>query len=264
MILPEDDLFIDYRTSCTNEEAVAKMLGWMKGCGRKRVINMTEYGIPANELPYLHSLESSLEEQLMEIRNAAQHEFYKALEADAPHDVLVEKENAVIKCGEQIEMAGIYLADIDDELAKRKSPALRIDQEATNKSGIRHITLRSLKEWARAEYGVVIDLSSTPQPVADAQQKQQEAREGKPEGWSSATKAENVYTLLAYLIEDIVSRTPSCKKDGGLNVDATACKIEGMIEKANNGQKVKALSQESIKSHIEESMANRKKKLVGE
>lgn len=162
MILPEDDVFIDFKTNCTKEEAVAKMLGWTKGALRKRVISVTENGIPADELPYLQIFEGPLEDYLIDLRNAAVDEFYKSLETDAPHDVIVDKENAVKKCDEQIQLAGTYLAGITDELAKGKLSTLRIDKEATNKTGKKHITIQSLHDWALEKYGINILGLSTP------------------------------------------------------------------------------------------------------
>lgn len=160
MILPEDEVIIDLKTSCTKDEAVAKMLGWMKGSIRKRVINVTEHGIPADELPYLHTFEGPLESYLVDLRNAATDELLKAFEMDAADDVRVEKDNAVDKCVEKIELAHAYLADIDDELAKGELSALRIDKENTRKFGEERITIRSLHDWALKKYGLHILTSS--------------------------------------------------------------------------------------------------------
>jgi hypothetical protein len=69
MINAEDDVIYDLSTSCSVEVAVAKLLGWMQGHIRQRITKVTEHGISEDQLRYIPSMENSLQQQLMELRN---------------------------------------------------------------------------------------------------------------------------------------------------------------------------------------------------
>lgn len=97
MVNPEDEIHIDFQTSVTKEEAVAKMLGWMQGPIYPKYIQVTENGISADQLTSLHFMDGSLKEQLLELRETARSEFLDAVEADLPFETIREKEEAVEK-----------------------------------------------------------------------------------------------------------------------------------------------------------------------
>lgn len=256
MILPEDDLLIDYRTSCTKDEAAAKMLGWMRGFLRKQVINLTEHcSIPADELPFLHSLEGSLKENLNNQLHAAQRELNDVLLAGAADETIEEKLKAVSECNELIQKAGLYLSAIDDELTKGESSALRIDKDATETFGILLITLRSLDKWTREEYGIsILDspaIVNEPSKGAASTLRQDESRRDKT-GVTQNTinNSHNHLTFNNYEITNIHSSTPSTEdtpeSPPGIKID---------IEKnQNQKKKPKMLQQEdavldAIKRH---------------
>lgn len=153
MINPEDEIIIDSRTSCTKDEAAAKLLGWMQGTIRKKYIKVTEHGIPEDQLAHLHSLDVSLSDQLVELREPVRQLLSKATKGSKEFSKMNE---AVKDIDEVIKKAMSYLLDIDDELDKGENSALKIDHEATNKTGVIHIKLRSLDKWARLKYGIRI------------------------------------------------------------------------------------------------------------
>jgi hypothetical protein len=70
--------------------------------------------------------------------------------------VFLDKDFAVRRFDALTIDAATYLADINDELAKGGASALRIDSMATAKSGVVHISLRSLDDWASRRYGISI------------------------------------------------------------------------------------------------------------
>ena len=45
MIKSEEEITVDFSASCTIEEAIAKMLGWLQGPQFKKEIKSTKYGI---------------------------------------------------------------------------------------------------------------------------------------------------------------------------------------------------------------------------
>lgn len=153
MINPEDEIIVDSRSSCTKDEAAAKLLGWMQGTIRKKYIKVTEHGIPADQLAHLHSLDGSLSDQLVALREPARRLLSKAAKGSKEFSKMNE---AVKDIDEVIKKAMSYLLDIDDELDKGENSALKIDHEATNKTGVIHIKLRSLDKWARLKYGIRI------------------------------------------------------------------------------------------------------------
>ncbi|MDO9273348.1 MAG: hypothetical protein Q7T94_10065 [Rugosibacter sp.] len=161
MINPEDEILVDIRTSCTKDEAVAKLLGWMQGHIRQKYVRVTLHGVSEDQLPYLHSLDRPLQEQLLELREAARHQLIEAAESDATFMEMQAKENAVIKADDQINQAATYLLDIDDEIRRGEESELIIDRQATESTGSAHITIRSLDKWAREKYGKQILGSSS-------------------------------------------------------------------------------------------------------
>ncbi|SDZ11710.1 hypothetical protein [Nitrosomonas halophila] len=131
MINPEDVIIPNLNTSCTVDEAVAKMLGWLQGPIRKAIININEYGIPENEMPTLPDLQCSLKEHLMEVQNAARQNFIKALEEfyDAKEDSEKDEKAAEVermelevnKCNKLLVDAYKYKVAIEEEISKKDS-----------------------------------------------------------------------------------------------------------------------------------------------
>ena len=116
MINPEDEIIVDDSISCTKEVAIAKLLGWLKGPIRSKVIKVNEYGISEDQLPFLHSMEDSVQAQALELREAARQELIAAAEADATFEELKEKDEAVAHAESLMVKAHIYKMDIDEEL----------------------------------------------------------------------------------------------------------------------------------------------------
>ncbi|PTQ79283.1 hypothetical protein [Nitrosomonas ureae] len=269
MFNTEDDIIPKLKASCTKEEAVAKMLGWLQGPIRRRVIQVTEQGISADLMPHLSQLESSLEEQLLELRNAARTGFFKALEEDALIDIIEEKENVVIECDNQIKLAATYLESISDEVAKGNASTLRIDREATSKSGITHITLKSLKIWALKEFGISLDPFSAQKTAIYAPQQQQELpaeeiqqiddQSNQREDWPSPIKAKTFKITTAFLIDAFAKTSKDfLKKDNTPNINAIAKHLENLAKEANDDNPVLGQSSETIRRSLAESIGTRK------
>lgn len=254
MINAEDAILIKSETSCTKEEVVARMLGWMQGPIHKKLVEVTEYGIPEDELPFLHALDDSLEEQLRERRDIAQHEFYKALEENTSYDVLKEKESAVTQCDKLIETAGIYLADIDDEIAKGESSVLRIDEEVTKKTGIIHLTLGSVNKWISDKYGISVNTSQAPHSLLrNLQETPIHQQENKSDqNGSTEANVENFYTTFAFLVEAFAETSPKDyqKANGELNISAIAEHLHTRARKTNINCELIGQGHEAIETRI--------------
>lgn len=282
MINAEDEVLVDFSTSCTKDVAVAKMLGWMQGHRRKRVVTVTEHGISEEQLPYLYSLEGSLADHLIELREAASQELTTAAEKYASEkirwdkdesgkntafEILERKEKAVAEYDALIDKAGTYLLDIEEELDKGKSSDLKIDQEATKRSGYTHLTINSVDHWARSKYGISIKKDpvsgSLPEDNPKLPQATQQEQESDRRGGLGKTKANNLYTTLAFLVEAFSKTSTKYNKDTGPNVKAIAEELKKYATETNNKEKLSGQSSEAIKDRIEEAMKIRKSKLPG-
>ena len=121
MINAEDDIIVNLRTSCTKDEAVAMLLGWLRGPIKPRNIQISEDGLSLDQLPFLQSLEGSLQDQLQELVDAAS-----------------------------------QARDIDDEINSHTNHRLIVDEFETNRTGEQHISISSLDRWARDEHQIPI------------------------------------------------------------------------------------------------------------
>ena len=155
MIEAEDDIYIESKTSSTREEVAAKLIGWLQGSVRRRIIQIDSFGrISEDQLPTAHSLGGPLLNQLEELRDEAQLEFVNALVSGS--ECFVQLEEAVNQKTELIEKTMIHLATFDDEISKGESCALRLDKVATAKFGIDHYTNISIGQWAQKTFGISI------------------------------------------------------------------------------------------------------------
>jgi len=158
MINAEDEIYIDDRSSCTRDEAIAKMLGWMQGHVRKRFIKVTARGVSEDQLADLASLDEPLLEMLADLREVARQDFIQTFEDDADLDVIIKKDESVAMLDSLINKAVAYGFAFDQEAGMPQS-TLCIDQSATEETGITHFTLNSVDQWSRRQWGVAIEPS---------------------------------------------------------------------------------------------------------
>lgn len=278
MIKPEDEIIINFDTGCTVEEAVAKMLGWLQGPKRLRTIRINENGISADQMPYLPTLEDSLEAHLIELRDAVNQDYVDAVnefpsansedEKRAKHEEICQKNKIVKNFDDLIEKAFQYKLDIKRELSKGKSSALAIDKKAKKKSSKKHITITSLHDWALEKYGISIEPTLNQRPASNHQQEQiieQQEQTVEQQGedhkhdkgdWSSETKRENVYTTFALLVEAFVEIAPNkYKHNDKPNVKNIAEHIEKLAKQANNNYFLSGQRSESIRKLIAEAIS---------
>ncbi|MCH9665091.1 MAG: hypothetical protein K0U41_04510 [Gammaproteobacteria bacterium] len=281
---------VDTRTTFTKEEIAAKMIGWMRNATRNNAIKVNEHGLSTDQMMCLPFIEASLEEQLNEICESARRELIDALEkyvdTEEPSevkvkdtsDILEEKRNIaeaykrindkitqkiaiVVNSRELAVRARNYLIDIEEELAKGDSSILKIDRATTDKFDIIYLTLISAAEWAHKKYGISIDDSLSPQPSDQDQPGLPQENETSPEGEFSKTKAKNLYTTFAFLVEGFAEKAPKYRKNGEVNITAIAKELEKLASTANKGEKLSGQSSEAIKSCIEEALKIKKSKL---
>lgn len=85
---PETDVIINIQTTCTRDEAVAKLLGWSRGRYFPRSVQVTKHGIDVVDLGLVSHFEGSVQEQLAVIYEKARSEFIDAAETGESHETL--------------------------------------------------------------------------------------------------------------------------------------------------------------------------------
>lgn len=261
---PADGTFIDDRESCTVQEAVAKLIGWMRGKSRLAIIRMNEDGgLVPEDLPLLPSLEGSVQDMLDRQWEAARRALRRVEEGGAPIELIKEKKEALLDVEETIQRAATYLIEIEDEIVLDTASRLILDESAEAKTGEMHITLSSLQSWALSKYGISIREAVAPDE-AISEQEESPNRKLLNEGWLSPTKAGHLYTTLAFLVDAFAdSRNIYKSKSGELFESNVANELAEMAKKANDGIRLSGQSKESILDRIEFAMRARRSKLPG-
>ena len=254
------DFLLEFKKSCTKREAVARLFGWVTGpiYNNQEFIISEEEFLYESDLIYANELKDTLENTFRDLLEPLQCELDEAISTNASDDVIKEKEAAFDECSAKIYKAERYLIAIEEELCKGESSVLKIDQEATRKSGISHIMLGSFDQWARDNYGIVI-LQPTEAQHLNKSQSENLKRSGGQKNPRS-TKLDNVYVTFAFLLEEFFSST-RYQNDGKMNVSTMAEHIEALINDSNNNQKLPGQSHEAIKTRIEDAMEAKKQKL---
>jgi hypothetical protein len=169
MAYPSVDCIINLRKkSCSIEDAVAKLLGWLKGPVSHGSIRVDNGPITIEQLEYLDTLVFSLEDHLISLRQDAIYKLDDAVIADAPDDVKRPLLDAAIDVEFLIEKAKGYFLDIQEELDKGELSELVEDHSEKDASGKAYITIKSLDRWSRKRYGIKIPdavVTSAPEQI---------------------------------------------------------------------------------------------------
>lgn len=165
MINPEDETIIVNALSCTKDEAVAKMLGWMRSPVRLKYIKVSSLGIQPDQLEHMHSIEGSVLDLLNEQREIARNALLDLAEEAATtqddsqrntlHDLINQKDSDIVMWQSLINKASSYLHAIDTELTKGKLSTLKVE-ETPGDSDAPLIMLDSLDKWAKANFGITV------------------------------------------------------------------------------------------------------------
>lgn len=226
---------IDMSTSCTKDQAVMKLLGWSKDIFTSTQIHLPEDGLWLDQLPSISHHTLNLEEELKQLHERARLEYQQAFppevgttEFDAEKhfgapgvlEKLTEKQEALEDVKALIRRARNYAMDIEEELHKEDS-SLRRDMDAIERTGVLHITLRSLDAWRVVHYGA----KSTSTPIAVHAEKSALVAELKSiftnddvSGFSKGEKSFYVTFMNAIETLAAIKHGTCVKADGSLNV----------------------------------------------
>ncbi len=208
------NILIDQRTSCTTDQATAILLGRRSWDPIYHDQNPDADPEEVHE-QFMEWLDISIFEDLMYERDG----YLIALD-----DALGDEENKrnevqvalcrerIVQCDDTIRRAKLILCDIDDELAKGAQSRLRRDNVATDKSGQVHLTLSSLKEWAKGRDYTAMAIEVSPVQIAPPALNGSEIDEPllNSKGGMTAKSARSFLVTFAVLLEQFVVVT---KKD---------------------------------------------------
>ena len=155
MSYPITDSIIEFKTSCTIDDAVAKLLGWLKGPIYISSIRVDQ-PITLEHLENLDSLVFSITDHLESLRDEAIYKYDDAISADAPEDVRSSLLEAYGNTLSLIERANLFIIDINEELNKKDSSSLTIDSTSNVDDDKIRITIKSLDQWAKKKYGIAV------------------------------------------------------------------------------------------------------------
>ncbi len=246
---PTENVILDLRTSCTKDEAAAKLIGWMKGHVRHEYpSHLDDDEITVDNFVYTHSLVYGLQEQLTILLNAEWNRYYDAIACvDETKEMCDDNFAAIAECDDLVRRVATYLCDIDEELDKEfeqsGSSALKIDRRTTESSGEIHITLRSLDQWAQKKYGISILDSVTSVTAASVMEIANAAVVGRKslddeadsKGRLSRAVADRIYTTFAITLEAYVATLSEeyLKSDGSMHQSFIAEHLQKLAGEAN-------------------------------
>jgi hypothetical protein len=227
-----------WSTSCSIDEALKYLFGWLRGPIRD------SWG-PGNDHPDgIDMCDISLDEILTNDRESADVNYSNAKLENASGEIIAEKLAELKKCDLLIEKAHRFLCDIDDEIAKGENSALRIDQITTKNPKLPYITIASLDQWARDKYNIHIFNPLHAQTGTE--------EETSLKGGLSKTKATNLRITFALLVEEFATKAPGYQNNGKPNVSTIAREIAKLAKKDPRG--LSGQSEEAIKGCIEDAM----------
>jgi hypothetical protein len=144
---PTFEYTLNLKTSVTIDEAVAKMLGLMRGAVRG-----PESALINTDLNYLPELTFELEAYFENLREIHTQNVIDVFGRESTDDEKSAAYYDLLKCDQLINKTVEYKSAIDLELALGNESVLKIDQKQTEEYGDEHIYLASLDEWVKQKY----------------------------------------------------------------------------------------------------------------
>lgn len=223
------------QASYTLDDAIAHLLGLLKRGLVKSEIKVTLSGVVPEDLHEISTLPGTLNEHLIALTNAALSE--GNTEEAARIDRLLKD-------------ADIYMQYLTDEIAKGPDSAIRIDQDATQQTGVRHFTLKSINDWHKAnkaelDQALGIDDSGTHSTI-----QRDITDNGNPSSTTKVRNLNNTLGLLLQLIIDLKGCPGDLKKDKEPNYLNLAKRIED-INNQEFKSKIPSQSSESVRKVLQ-------------
>lgn len=264
---PGPETFTDNSESCTKEEAVAKLIGWMRGTLRRNLIELDEFGaILADQLPYLHTIEGTVLDMAYDQLSAALLALRFAENDGADETAIALRKQAVSDTERQYAAAAKYTAALDMEIAKKSSSSLEFDSAAKELTGELHITIDSLEKWASEKYGISVSvLPNIPFVVSPSTDEQDRPsyQDLMDKGWLSPVLAGHMQRTLALAMIALANTRDVFRTgDSTVNVSGIAMELEAIAKHESSGE-LKGQKVRSITTRLEDALLNLKNNLPG-
>ena len=167
MIYPEDETVIVKIDSCSKDEAVAKLIGWMRNPKRLKNVKTTPMGLNPEYLEHMPTVfGGSILELINQQREIARNKLLEIVDEsiacndeslkDSFLDSINKQDDVIKNWDETLEKAILYLNAIEKELSKGTYSELQLDEELTQANGNAFITLLSLCDWAKQRFSISI------------------------------------------------------------------------------------------------------------
>lgn len=148
---PFTDHILNLATSLSTDEAVAKMLGLLRGA--VRCLGPTSIN---SDLEYSPELTYDLKDYLQNMREKSVDKLIKVFGESSDEDEKADAYYEVLRCDKLINKAQEYLAAINYELSHAENSRLKLDPVQTQANGESYIYLASLDEWVKQKYNFSI------------------------------------------------------------------------------------------------------------
>ena len=228
-------LTLSAQASYTLDDAIAYLLGLLKRGLVKSEIKVTLSGVTEEDLHEISTLPGTLNEHLIALMNAALSE---------------GNTDEVGRIDQLLIAADTYMQYLTDEIAMGPGSAIRIDQDTTLETGVRHYTLKSINDWHKAnkaelDQALGIDDSGT-QPTIQRDM----SDNGNPTSTTKVRNLNNTLGLLLRLIIDLKGCPGDLKKDTEPNYLNLAKRIED-INNEEFKSKIPSQSAESVRKVLQ-------------
>jgi hypothetical protein len=209
MTIPEYKKIVAKRTSYTQDEIVAKMIGWLRGPIHPKNIEITHSYFTEDQLIHLTELEVSLTEHLTQLLNAA-YEDYSKCGDDVPYYIAIAKEEEIERIEELSKKAFAYGAAFAHELMLGQGCMLAKDEDSSEKLGENCYTIISAEKWAQSKYSISIVNYVDPKCLS-IEDGLVVPRDYDSDGFNK-TVVNNFYITFALLIEAFIEADPNYAK----------------------------------------------------
>ena len=273
MINRKYDIAVGPQLTCTVEEAVARLLGWMQPERRNEAIQRAKDGVPSAHVPYVMSIQhpSSF---LRDVKSNALAEHFTAINANVKAELLDELKQTILDLDAEAAEAQRFDAAIREELRKKEESALRVDFFGSERERRQCIYFTSLDRWAKEKYNSSVFESPEGKPSGHASQNRDghltaefNPKDGETlqiDGWTTV-KADDVLTFIAFLIEEYCKVGPeNLTKAERTNASAIGRHFEKLATAANNKNELYGLDAETIRKLVAKARNTKIKKLKGE
>lgn len=222
------------QASYTLNDAIAHLLGLLKRGLVKSEIKVTLSGVAQEDLHEISTLPGTLNEHLIALTNAALSE---------------GNTEEVEQIDKLLNDADIYMQYLTDEIAKGLGSAIRIDQDTTQTTGVRHYTLKSINDWHKAnkaELDQALGISS----LTESSSHQEDVDIGKSLPQTKMRNLNNTIGLLVQLIVEMKGCPDKYKNNKEPNCLNLANKIKEINDETFNG-KIPAQGIESVRKVLQ-------------